>query len=185
MFKKNYHYIKTFISESNLIEREDATLDEGSKIALQYLLEQDILTPDVIQKAHGYLMKDKSLEAKYKGKFRDCTVWIGKEKRDNQAIIHEQVTGWCSSDKKEYYAHNNKVIAMSNFLDLHFLFEKIHPFADGNGRLGRLLFLLRILQFDLHKIYFPNSKKHNYYNEFNNPSGWVLNYLALYLTKNS
>lgn len=63
---------------------------------------------------------------------------------------------WYSINKKKLHP----LIVAAYF---HSAFEKIHPFVDGNGRVGRLL-----LNFILHKVKYPminipNSRKHVYY----------------------
>ena len=46
----------------------------------------------------------------------------------------------------------------------HLIFEKIHPFADGNGRVGRLLLNALALQQGLPPMLIKQEKKQAYYN---------------------
>lgn len=76
----------------------------------------------------------------------------GKLKRENVIVNNEQTTDWklvkkelqsllqwFSKNKKKYYP---PILALT----FHYRFEKIHPFVDGNGRIGRLLFNAFLLQ---------------------------------------
>jgi Fic family protein len=173
--RKALEYAKVFISESNLIEREEGELDPGSGRALDYLIQHQKLTPKIIEKAHFYLMcRKKGLEKKYIGKFRDCTIYIGREKRDNQLMINNEVMDWLIKERQAHGA--------GDFLKLHFEFEKIHPFADGNGRIGRLLYLSRVFQNSLKWKYFSNEFKRFYYKEFeDNKKGIGEKYLIEWL----
>ena len=156
--QNNSLFVEDFIKNSNLIENKPGIADPASMNALEFLLEFDYLTPERIEKAHGLLMSNKRLAVKYKGKFRDCSVCIGGNLRDNQIAIPNEIRKWCKKERNSDF--------FREFLLLHFEFEMIHPFADGNGRIGRLLFLYRLLKNKLRKVYFSNNHKSFYYKEF-------------------
>ncbi len=95
------------------------------------------------------------------GRFRTVQVfitgvmWFPPKPGDVPARITKLLT-WYSKNKKKIHP----LVLASYF---HTEFEKIHPFVDGNGRVGRLL-----INFILHKnkfpmINIPNAIKHKYY----------------------
>jgi len=59
---------------------------------------------------------------------------------------------------------------------LHAEFEYIHPFQDGNGRVGRLIALKECLRHNIIPFIIEDSKKHFYYrglSEWRNEKGWL------------
>ena len=54
--------------------------------------------------------------------------------------VHKAVKALLS----DYYSI--KQVEFDNILDFHVRFERIHPFQDGNGRIGRLLMFWQCLQ---------------------------------------
>ncbi len=69
----------------------------------------------------------------------------------------------------------------------HFTFEKIHPFVDGNGRIGRLLssLILKNKDYAMHGIVsieeYLNDHKENYYDLLNNTSNDITSFIEFYL----
>jgi Fic family protein len=124
------------LKESNAIEREydQQQLDDALE-AWDYLVDNyhKEITPKGIKEAHAILMKNKrDIESKYKGDFRDVPVWIGRERKAQPKIVIESlIRDWC--DKVNTSDRNYDPVT------LHIEFEGIHPFIDGNGRMGRLL----------------------------------------------
>jgi len=112
---------------------------------------------------HSFVVKEtlrKDLESQI-GKFRTVQVyirgakWIPPKPED---VPNEMKTllAWYSQNKKKLHP----LILAAYF---HTAFEQIHPFVDGNGRVGRLL-----MNFILHKngypmINIPNKIKQRYY----------------------
>lgn len=52
---------------------------------------------------------------------------------------------------------------MKYLMEFHFQFEKIHPFQDGNGRVGRLILLKECLRSDVVPFIIEDKDKYFYY----------------------
>ncbi len=59
--------------------------------------------------------------------------------------------------------NTKKVKTLEDILDFHVRFERIHPFQDGNGRVGRLIALKECLRFGLIPFIIEDAKKLYYY----------------------
>lgn len=59
--------------------------------------------------------------------------------------------------------HAKKVKTFEDILDFHVKFEKIHPFQDGNGRVGRLILFKECLQYNIVPFIIEDSLKMFYY----------------------
>lgn len=57
----------------------------------------------------------------------------------------------------------NKQINFENIIDYHYYFEKIHPFQDGNGRVGRLIMFRECLKNDIEPFIITDEHKQFYY----------------------
>lgn len=68
-------------------------------------------------------------------------------------------------------------ITIDDIIELHADFECIHPFQDGNGRVGRLIALKECLRFNIIPFIIEDSKKFFYYRGLSNwqqEKGWLL-----------
>ena len=74
----------------------------------------------------------------------------------------------------DYEALNT--VSIDDIIQFHYTFERIHPFQDGNGRVGRLIALKECLRFGIVPFIIEDSKKFYYYrglSEWENEKGYL------------
>lgn len=129
MVKFQNREVVEFLLESNAIERVyDFDSLVQAMAAWNFLIERTKITPAIILKTHKMLMKNQDLEPKYKGAFRDIPVYIGGRIGLESSQIPEYIADWCGQ------VNRGEIDSMA----AHKVYEAIHPFADGNGRTGRM-----------------------------------------------
>ena len=159
----------------------------NSKDAIKFIEEYvGDLNESFIKQIHKILMKDILDEA---GNYRNVQVYIRgttfiPPNPKNVNIKMKSLVNWYHTNKTQY--HPLELAAI-----IHTDFETIHPFVDGNGRVGRLLINYILLKNNIPQIIievknrrkylnllkvFQTSKKNNYDN--------IINFLYTTLTKN-
>ncbi len=76
---------------------------------------------------------------------------------------------------KSYRENSN--VAFEDIIDFHYKFEKIHPFQDGNGRVGRLIMFKECLKYDIPPFIIEDISK-DYYRrglkEYTSEKGYLI-----------
>src|SRR5574344_2475897 len=73
--------------------------------------------------------------------------------------------------------NQKKDINIFDIIEFHKNFESIHPFQDGNGRVGRLIMLMECLKYNIVPILITDDYKQLYYRglkEYNNEKGYLI-----------
>jgi len=157
--------ITEFIKESNAIE--DVWTDEAIEDSLQaweWLTEEvETLTlMDILIVHKGILQK---LDPKYAGKLRGelgVAVWVGGRESLKFWDVGSRLCDWIR------HVNDKKLPQWSeeDIKRFHISYENIHPFGDGNGRSGRLIYcwMRQKINISIHIIY--EKEKLKYYDWF-------------------
>jgi Fic family protein len=97
----------------------------------------------LIREIHAVLMTGVRGRERRPGEFRDGPVWIGSPTDDPHTAIYVPPSSTIAIEAmRDWELFANDPPRMPRLIQcalLHYQFETIHPFFDGNGRLGRLL----------------------------------------------
>ncbi len=109
------------------------------------------LSTRLLRETHKVLMQGVRGEQKLPGEFRKSQNWLGSSLKNAVFVPphHEHLPDLMND--LESFIHNDEIHAphLIRVGILHYQFETIHPFLDGNGRLGRLLIALYLANFNL------------------------------------
>ncbi len=145
--------------EEALLEKEDVALDKRDdwEEVQNYVeamneavakLQKLPFSARLIRETHKTLMQGVRGKHKQPGEFRHSQNWIGGASI-NDAIfvppVHASVGELIGDIEK--FAHNDQQYfpELLKIALMHYQFETIHPFLDGNGRVGRLLITLYLV----------------------------------------
>lgn len=145
-------------ADKNVREHQEV---KNHQAALGYVMRwiregNTILTEEFIQKIHSILMNGIIHNA---GQYRNHSVRIqgSHTVTSNHLSIEKHMTEFL------YEVNNKTDSSIIHIAKTHALFEKIHPFSDGNGRIGRLLILILAFNEKLMAPIIKKEEKRAYY----------------------
>ena len=180
------------VYNSNAIENSTLTLEETEKILLEMTLSRNVSVREVFEaknlarviackrdKAksepldenlllllHNMLMGgiDDSIAGRFRrqGEFVRVGSHIAPAPEHVGRMVNEILLGY-ANDLDNYF--------LDKIARFHLDFENVHPFCDGNGRIGRVIINFQLLALDFPRIIIHNKEKQTYYRafgEFNN-----------------
>lgn len=135
------HQQKTEVSLEDV--EEVSNYVKAINFGLKRLKEDFPLSLRLLREIHGVLLSGSRGSEKLPGEFRRSQNWIGGTRPGNALFVPPPVEHLqeCLSNLENFLHDENLPILIKAGL-AHVQFETIHPFLDGNGRLGRLLIIL-------------------------------------------
>lgn len=146
------------ITNSNWIEEVFAPEEVDQSLEAWNFLDNSLF-PDfhVIKETHR-LITENLLPKSSQGTFRDCWVSVGNYIAPAPSDVLNLMTKWV-----------NVLVGSLDPKDHHIWFESIHPFVDGNGRIGRMLMWKHEIALGMEPTLIKYKDRGEYYKWFDIP----------------
>lgn len=134
--------------------------------AIDYVIDtaEAPLTEKLVKRLH-YILKHDTKDAQLPwfavGDYKKRANLVGGRETTKPEDVSERMKALL-----EIY-NGRKIVTLQDVIELHSNFEHIHPFQDGNGRVGRLIALKECLRHNIVPFLIEDAKKHFYYQGLN------------------
>ena len=169
-------YNSTHIEGSRLTPEQTRYIFETNTIGIT---DKSINVDDIVETVNHFRCVDLAIEG---AKTKLAETWF---KVGDYKLLENEVGGMETASPEdvkpkikallaEYNA--KKTVTLDDILDFHVQFERIHPFQDGNGRVGRLIMFKECLKHNIKPIIITEELKWFYYRglkEWNHERGFL------------
>lgn len=172
-----------YIYETNTIgfDKEPVNIDDIMETinhfqCFDYMIEcaNNTLDEEFIKNVHKILktnISDSRISWFNVGEYKSRRNMVG----DMKTVPPEKVKDEMNKLLEEYWKKQN--ITLEDILDVHVRFERIHPFQDGNGRVGRIIIFKECLKHNIVPFIIEDNLKFFYYRglkEWDNEKGYLM-----------
>lgn len=147
--------------------------------AIDYVIDhaEDKLSEEIIKHLH-YILKHDTKDAALSwfaiGDYKKRSNMVGGHETAKPEEVHEKMSSLLERYNK---IEQMRKVTLNDIIAFHAEFEYIHPFQDGNGRVGRLITLKECLRYNIVPFIIEDSKKLFYYRGLANwrqEKGWLI-----------
>jgi len=159
--------------------RDIKETEQHAKIFLEMLNKKERITKPLILKWHLQIFGESKQDIA--GTFRNHLVRVGEHLAPDWQDVEELM--------RDFFVFINSKPKDMNWIEfvarVHYRFEKIHPFADGNGRIGRLIMNYLLWKEEYPMLVIDYKKRKSYYRSFLKDEDYFTKYfLRRYLITN-
>jgi len=132
-------------AEKALDNQEVRNYKDALIYAIEAVSKDGTITENIILSMHNILLKGVRGGKKLPGSYRNGQVWVGGRKDTLETAEFVPVPPFAIQymmDNLIEYMNNKDEDPVRKMAVSHYQFETIHPFTDGNGRIGRLILML-------------------------------------------